>query len=94
MTFKYVSWAFGQSVDAFHQCRPVICVDGTHLRGGYKGKMLIAVTKDANNYLYYRLLMPLSMKRLIKAGIGFWNNSGIMLRKIDAYVLFQTDIEE
>ncbi|GJV69293.1 uncharacterized protein Tco_1484802 [Tanacetum coccineum] len=49
MTFKYIFWAFGPSLDAFHQCGPVICVDGTHLQGGYKGRMLIAVTKDANN---------------------------------------------
>nr|XP_027069017.1 uncharacterized protein LOC113694296 [Coffea arabica] len=48
-TFKYVFWAFGPAIDAFHMCRPVICVDGTHLRGEYKGKLLVAVTQDANN---------------------------------------------
>ncbi|XP_027166325.1 uncharacterized protein LOC113766318 [Coffea eugenioides] len=26
-TFKYVFWAFGLAIDAFHMCRPVICVD-------------------------------------------------------------------
>ncbi|CDP20263.1 unnamed protein product [Coffea canephora] len=30
-------------------CRLIICVDGTHLRGEYKGKLLVAVTQDANN---------------------------------------------
>ena len=29
-------------------CRPVISIDGTHLRGSYKGKMLVAVAQDAN----------------------------------------------
>lgn len=47
--FKYVFWAFGPAIEAFHKCRPVICIDGTHLRGTYKGKLLVAVTKDANN---------------------------------------------
>ncbi|KAG6486407.1 hypothetical protein ZIOFF_054977 [Zingiber officinale] len=47
--FKYIFWAFGPAIDAFHMCRPVISVDGIHLRGAYKGKMLIAVSKDANN---------------------------------------------
>ncbi|XP_071939459.1 uncharacterized protein [Coffea arabica] len=37
-TFKYVFWAFGPAIEAFHMCRPVICVDGTHLCGEYKGK--------------------------------------------------------
>ncbi|XP_071907847.1 uncharacterized protein [Coffea arabica] len=36
-TFKYVFWAFSPAIDAFHMCRPVICVDGTHLLGEYKG---------------------------------------------------------
>ncbi|XP_052621000.1 uncharacterized protein LOC128126883 [Lactuca sativa] len=48
-TFKYIFWAFGPAINAFHLCRPVISIDACHLRGSYKGKMLIAVTKDANN---------------------------------------------
>ncbi|KAG6538998.1 hypothetical protein ZIOFF_004150 [Zingiber officinale] len=47
--FKYIFWAFGPAIDAFHMCRPVIGVDGTHLRGAYKRKILIAVSKDADN---------------------------------------------
>ncbi|XP_022029273.2 uncharacterized protein LOC110930291 [Helianthus annuus] len=50
-TFKYVFWAFGPSIRAFHLCQPVISVDGTHLKGGYCGKLLVAVTKNANNYI-------------------------------------------
>ena len=30
--FKYVFWSFGPCIDAFHKCRPVISVEGTHLR--------------------------------------------------------------
>nr|KAJ0216107.1 hypothetical protein LSAT_V11C300133080 [Lactuca sativa] len=60
-TFKYVFWAFGHAIDASRLCRPVISVDGCHLKGSYKGKLLVAVTKDANNN-YYLLHMLLSMK--------------------------------
>nr|KAJ0215788.1 hypothetical protein LSAT_V11C300152000 [Lactuca sativa] len=48
-TFKYVFWAFGPAIDAFRLCRPVIFVDGCHLKGSYKVKLLVVVTKDANN---------------------------------------------
>nr|KAJ0190406.1 hypothetical protein LSAT_V11C800448770 [Lactuca sativa] len=48
-TFKYIFWAFGPAINAFHLCRPVISIHACHLRGSYKGKMLIVVTKDANN---------------------------------------------
>ncbi|KAD3338467.1 hypothetical protein E3N88_33988 [Mikania micrantha] len=50
-TFKYVFWAFRPAIKAFQYCQPVLSVDGTHLKGSYRGKMLIAVTKNANNYI-------------------------------------------
>ncbi|XP_042014955.1 uncharacterized protein LOC121762988 [Salvia splendens] len=46
--FKYVFWAFGPCVEAFQLCKPVLTVDGTHLRGRLKGKLLCAVGFDAN----------------------------------------------
>ena len=48
-TFKFICWTFGSAIDAFHMCRPVICVDGTYLRGKYKGKQLVAVMQNTNN---------------------------------------------
>ncbi|KAI5681170.1 hypothetical protein M9H77_02397 [Catharanthus roseus] len=39
-------------IDGFQYCRSVISVDGTHLRGPYKGILLIASTWDANNHLF------------------------------------------
>jgi len=48
--FKFVFWAFKPSIDAFRFCQPVISVDGTFLKGPYKSKLLIAVSKNANNY--------------------------------------------
>nr|XP_043613085.1 uncharacterized protein LOC122585051 [Erigeron canadensis] len=50
-TFKFVFWAFGPAIRAFQHCIPVIFVDGTHLKGSYKGKLLSVVTKNANGQL-------------------------------------------
>ncbi|XP_021774681.1 uncharacterized protein LOC110738596 [Chenopodium quinoa] len=33
-------------------CRPIIGVDGCHLKGGYPGQILVAVSKDGNNSIY------------------------------------------
>nr|KAJ0196393.1 hypothetical protein LSAT_V11C700368590 [Lactuca sativa] len=50
-TFKYIFWAFIPSITTFHFCRPIIYVNGTHLKDLYKGKMLVVVAKDANNHI-------------------------------------------
>ncbi|XP_076897724.1 uncharacterized protein LOC143551097 [Bidens hawaiensis] len=50
--FKYVFWVFRPSIRAFHYCQLVISVDGTHLNGPYRGKFLIAVSKNANNHIF------------------------------------------
>ncbi|XP_074283613.1 uncharacterized protein LOC141608152 [Silene latifolia] len=34
-------------------CRPVIRVDGCHLKGSYPGMILVAVSMDANNNIYH-----------------------------------------
>ncbi|CAI9272226.1 unnamed protein product [Lactuca saligna] len=49
--FRRVFWAFAPSIKGFHYCRPVISIDGTHLHGKYKGKMLIAMGVDGNNQI-------------------------------------------
>ncbi|XP_076929783.1 uncharacterized protein LOC143594336 [Bidens hawaiensis] len=49
--FKYVFWAFRPSIEAFRFCIPVISIDAIHLKGTYKGKILIAVSKNANNMI-------------------------------------------
>ncbi|XP_076916075.1 uncharacterized protein LOC143575648 [Bidens hawaiensis] len=49
--FKYVFWAFRPSIEAFSFCIHVISIDATHLRGTYKGKLLMAVSKNANNMI-------------------------------------------
>uniref|UniRef100_A0A2N9GEK1 Transposase MuDR plant domain-containing protein n=1 Tax=Fagus sylvatica TaxID=28930 RepID=A0A2N9GEK1_FAGSY len=36
----------------FVHCRPVVCIDATHLYGKYEGKLMIAMATDANNGIY------------------------------------------
>ncbi|XP_012858134.1 PREDICTED: uncharacterized protein LOC105977380 [Erythranthe guttata] len=44
--------SFGSSISGFHRCRPMICLDGTHIKNKYKGCLLSAVCKDPNDSLY------------------------------------------
>ena len=47
--FHYVFWAFGPVIESFRHLKPVICVDGTFMKGTYKAKLLVAVGFDASN---------------------------------------------
>ena len=49
---NYIFWAFEPSIQVFMHCRPVISIDGTHLYGKFKGKMLIATGIDAENEIF------------------------------------------
>ncbi|XP_021752569.1 uncharacterized protein LOC110718076 [Chenopodium quinoa] len=46
--FERVFWAFGPCIDDFKHCMPVICIDGMHLYGKYKGTLLVATSVDAS----------------------------------------------
>ncbi|XP_022857392.1 uncharacterized protein LOC111378430 [Olea europaea var. sylvestris] len=51
--FHYLFLAFGASIRGYLQyMRPVICVDGSHLKGPYKGTLLLATAQDANKQIY------------------------------------------
>ncbi|XP_022848771.1 uncharacterized protein LOC111371091 [Olea europaea var. sylvestris] len=51
--FLYFFLAFRPSVRGFREyMRPVICVDGSHLKGQYKGTLLVAAAQDANLQIY------------------------------------------
>ena len=51
--FIYYFLAIGFSVRGFLQyIRPVIAVDGSHLKGKYKGTMLAATCLDGNNQIF------------------------------------------
>ncbi|GMP89354.1 hypothetical protein CsSME_00040974 [Camellia sinensis var. sinensis] len=42
MYMNYVFWAFKPAIEGFKYCRPVICIDSTHLYGKYEGKIVAA----------------------------------------------------
>ncbi|XP_074278133.1 uncharacterized protein LOC141601732 [Silene latifolia] len=48
MFVSFHSWILG----FLRGCRPIIGVDGCHLKGRYKGMLLSAISVDANNNLY------------------------------------------
>ena len=51
--FLYYFIALGSSIKGFMQyIRPIITVDGTHLKGLYRGSMFVATRLDGNNQLY------------------------------------------
>ncbi|KAH6757743.1 hypothetical protein C2S51_038651 [Perilla frutescens var. frutescens] len=51
--FEYVYMALAASINGFASYgRSVIVVDGTHLKGKYKGIMFVAATKDGNEQIY------------------------------------------
>ena len=45
-------WEFGPAIEGFKYCRPLIQIDGTHLYGKYKGKMLTALSIDAGGNIF------------------------------------------
>ncbi|XP_024042029.1 uncharacterized protein LOC112099151 [Citrus clementina] len=52
--FKYCFMAIGSSLRGFTSCiRHVIAVDGTFMKGKYKGTLFIATSLDGNNQLYH-----------------------------------------
>ncbi|XP_022880517.1 PKS-NRPS hybrid synthetase CHGG_01239-like [Olea europaea var. sylvestris] len=51
--FCYFFVAFGASICGYMQyLRPIICVDGSHLKGPYKGTLLVATAQDGNKQIY------------------------------------------
>lgn len=51
--FCHMFLALGQSIHAFENyLRPVIVIDGTHLKGKNKGILFVAVTKDGNEQIF------------------------------------------
>ncbi|CAA7016063.1 unnamed protein product [Microthlaspi erraticum] len=50
--FKYLFLAFGASINGFPFLRKVVVVDGTFLKGKYKGTLLIASAQDGNFQIF------------------------------------------
>ena len=50
--FRRLFFAFEASIEGFKHCRPLLQIDATHLYGKYKGKLMIALSIDANGYVF------------------------------------------
>jgi len=50
--FDRAFWTFGPCIIGFLHCRPLLCIEGTHLYSKYKGTLLVATTADANECLF------------------------------------------
>ncbi|KAK2638385.1 hypothetical protein Ddye_026180 [Dipteronia dyeriana] len=51
--FLYFFISLGGSLRGFRRClRPVIAVDGTHLKERFRGTMFFATTQDGNDQVY------------------------------------------
>ncbi|CAA0830098.1 MuDR family transposase [Striga hermonthica] len=50
--FEYDFISFHASAGFLSYCRPVIVIDGTHLKGKYKGILFVATTKDGNEQIF------------------------------------------
>ncbi|KAL5561678.1 hypothetical protein UlMin_031425 [Ulmus minor] len=50
--FNYFFFALAASKEGYKLCRPVVCVDGAHLKGKYKWMMFTTVCKDGNNSIF------------------------------------------
>ena len=50
--FLYFFIALGQSIAGFNKLRPVVAVDGMHLKRKYKGTLFVAACLDGNEQIY------------------------------------------
>ena len=47
--FRRAFWSFGQCIEAFKYCRPVLSIDSTFLTGKYKGTLMVAMAHSSND---------------------------------------------
>ena len=51
--FEICFMAFGACIFGFHECcRAAIAIDGTHLKGKYKGILFIVTAMDGNDQIF------------------------------------------
>ncbi|XP_021321747.1 uncharacterized protein LOC110437594 [Sorghum bicolor] len=65
--FGRAFWVFGQSIEAFKHCRPVVSIDGTFFRGKFEGTMLICIGTDVEDQL-----VPLAFAIVRKEDTDSW----------------------
>ena len=50
--FEYFFMALGACISRFKECRPTVAIDGTHLKGKYKGVFYVAAIMDGNEQIF------------------------------------------
>ena len=50
--FEYFFMALGPCIYGSRACKPAVAIDGTHLKGKYKGVLFIAVVMDDNEQIF------------------------------------------
>jgi hypothetical protein len=69
--FERVFWAFWPLIQVFQYFHPLVHINETHLYGKYKAKILIAVSYDANNRIFFLLCYALVEEEMIVTRHGF-----------------------
>jgi hypothetical protein len=82
--FHFLFYTFKPLTVGFKYCRPVISRDGTHLRGLYRGKLLVASTWDTNNHLF-----PLAFVIVDEESLESWS---WFLKLLRHHVIFERHI--
>ncbi|KAI5647720.1 hypothetical protein M9H77_33725 [Catharanthus roseus] len=95
---KYLQACFSPCIDGFPYCRPVISVDGTHLRGPYKGnppRVGIGSLKTCENTLLKIATLMWQAGTETKQWKFDCVMKGIQERNVDAYIyLIKLDPEK
>jgi MULE transposase domain len=63
--FQAMCWAYDPTIEALKHCKSVIGIDGTHLSGRYKGKILVVCgfdTEDQSVPLAFALVHTVNNK--------------------------------
>lgn len=63
-----VFWAFGASIEGYKHCTPQIQIDSILLYGKYRGKLLIAISMDANDNIF-----PLAFAIVEEESVDSWS---------------------
>jgi len=76
-SFRGVFWAFSQSIEGFHHCRPLIIVDTKNLNCKYQWKLMIASAVDAADNFF---LLAFAFTTELSTDSWRWFLSGIRER--------------
>ncbi|XP_028104093.1 uncharacterized protein LOC114303140 [Camellia sinensis] len=77
--FKRFFVAFNASIQGFRHCRPLLFIDGTFLKGKYKGTLLTATAKDGDQGFFPLVMAVVDMETTDSWEWFFMHLSNILL---------------